>query len=175
MAGRVKAVLPPKFDPKKLMQDIADEMDKFAPYLVNDFERVTRSWKGDKPNFVPIRVKKGPVDMILEVRVTGGKGKDKWKWLDQGTKPHVIRPKRPGYPLRFKTGYQAGSKPGTLFTSSGSYTGPEVRAKSVRHPGNAARKWTELIVKNNQPSFERWMINALGHAAERSAHSVDKK
>ncbi len=46
-------------------------------------------------------------------------------WTNDGTEAHVIRPKRPGYPLRFFW-----PKVGTV-----------VRFMSVNHPGNVGTKW----------------------------------
>lgn len=53
--------------------------------------------------------------------VTVGNEDRKALWIEEGTAPHVIVPRRPGYPLRFQVG------------------GVTVYAYRVRHPGTAAQ------------------------------------
>lgn len=67
-----------------------------------------------------------------------------YNWLNEGTKPHVIRAKNAPY-LRFRVGgFIAKTRPGSLFSGPGSpATGPMVSKKQVWHPGTEPRKWTE--------------------------------
>lgn len=62
-------------------------------------------------------------------------------WVSEGTRPHTIRPKAPGYPLRFQIGYKAKTIPGSLNPSGGGKFGPEVFAMQVNHPGTKPRKF----------------------------------
>lgn len=167
----VRVILPPKFDEQALDKVLESEFKKYAPFLVKDFDKTTRHWKGDKPTFEP-HAKITSTEWRLKIRLAGPKeGRAKWNYLNEGTRPHVIRPKG-NYPLRFRTGYQAGSSPGTLFTFAGGATGPEVRAREVHHPGNAAREWSDLIVKDQQKPFERWMQAAMKRAAAASGQEM---
>lgn len=174
MPGQMKAVIPDKFDLNAMMDVLKDEFEKYGPFLLKDFERTTSHWKGEKPKFGPVIIKGSPESrtMILQVRVTGPeKGRKKWRWLNEGTSPHVIRPKG-NYPLRFRTGYQAGSSPKQLFTIGASVSGDEVRAREVHHPGFPAREWSDLIIEKHQDPFQRWMQAAMGHAAQASGHGM---
>lgn len=173
MPGQVKAIIPPKFNEKAVWDTLETELEKYAPFLIADFERTTSHWKGVKPNFVKVMRRNGDQEMILQIRVVGPEeGRKKWKWLNEGTDPHVIRPKGKGYPLRFRTGYQAGSKPKQTYTIGAYTTGPEVAAMHVNHPGFPAREWSDLIVRDHQKSFESWMAAAMGHAAKASGHEI---
>jgi hypothetical protein len=108
----------------------------------------------------------------LQIRVLGPKkGRDKWRYLNEGTRPHKIRPKG-NYPLRFQSGYSAGSSPKSTFVMGGKASGPEVFAKAVNHPGFPAREWSQLIVKEKQAPFERWMKAAMETAARVSGHQM---
>lgn len=175
MPGSVKAIIPEKFDEKAMMAVLEAEFEKYAPYLLSEFKKTTAHWKGEKPVFKAVMTPHKGRNIRLEIRVLGPqKGRDKWRWLNEGTKPHTIRPKGKGYPLRFQAGYQAGSKPGQTFTTSGRKSGEMVAAMEVHHPGTAAREWSELIEKMHQRPFERWMQAAMGHAAEASGHAIKK-
>lgn len=171
MPGQVKAKIPPEFNQKAVLDTLQAEMEKFAPFLVKDFEKTTVNWEGEKPTFTPVlRVEPGM--LRLQIRVTGPqKGRDKWKWINAGTRPHKILPKR-AKRLKFQTGYQAGSTPGKTFTTRHQATGEVVFSKGVNHPGNAPRNWSEIIVKENQRPFERWMTAAMQRAAAASGHGV---
>lgn len=173
MPGQVKAIIPDKFDKDAMFKVLETEFRKYAPFLIKDFERTTTNWKGEKPKFTPVI--KGKVEsgkMVLQIRVVGPqKGRDKWKWLNEGTSPHTIQPKG-NYPLRFKSGYTAGSRPKQLFTIGASSFGDEVRAKEVHHPGFPAREWSDLIIKEHETSFYRWMKAAMERAARSSGHAI---
>jgi len=93
-----------------------------------------------------------------------------YTWVSGGTRPHVIRPKGPGYPLRFQSGYKAKTIPGSLTPSGGGKFGPEVRAFEVHHPGTAPRRFVETasekveleIPRILQAEIERELSKLLG-------------
>jgi len=171
MPGQVKAIIPPQFDEKAMMTVLEREFKKYAPFLVKDFERTVNKWKGEQPEFTPVVITRGR-EWTLQIRLAGPKkGREKWNYVNYGTRPHVIRPKG-NYPLRFRSGYQAGSSPNTIFTMAGKSYGDEVRARVVHHPGNAPRNWKEVIVKEHEKPFGRWMQAAMGHAANASGHEM---
>ena len=171
MPGQVKAILPKDFNDKAVTDILQAEMKKFAPFLVKTFEHTTDSWQGEKPKFTPVFRKDGGA-LRIQVRLAGPKkGREKWLYVNYGTRPHKIKAK-PGNTLRFQTGYQAGSTPGQLRTARSSKSGSWRSAKEVNHPGTEARNWKELIIKDYQVAFERWMGAAMSHAARASGHAV---
>ncbi|MFA4974450.1 MAG: hypothetical protein WC683_17730 [bacterium] len=112
-------------------------------------QQTTAHWTHDKPRFETLIGFAGG-DASLLVGPGGSiTGSQKWVWLDEGTRAHEIKPKRARY-LVFRTGYSAGSTPGTFATKAASTSGEVARAKIVHHPGTKARGWSILLQK------ERW-------------------
>ena len=66
-------------------------------------------------------------------------------YVDKGTRPHAITPKGPGYPLRFRSGYNAKTTPGVIGSGPGGPFGDWVRAMSVWHPGTKPRGFSKAI------------------------------
>jgi len=127
--------------------------------IVRDFE--------NKPAF-GYRIRTTRKELRLEVFVKNGDEKlnngdwtigQLWDALDKtGTKPHVIKPKGKGYPLRFNWGGPGSYKPKTV--RGGKFRGPgkvvggkPVRAMQVKHPGTKPRKFTERINKELRKLF----------------------
>lgn len=171
---QVRAIIPEKFDADAMLKVLRDEFERYAPHLVKDLERTTAHWTGAKPKFKPHIQVWMDREMRLEIRLAGPEeGVNKWIWINEGTRPHKIRPKG-NYPLRFQTGYVAGSKAGSTFTMRASRSGGWRTALEVNHPGNAPREWSQLIEKNHQKPFERWMDAAMSKAARASGHEIKK-
>ena len=76
------------------------------------------------------------------------------RWVQEGTKPHVIRPKGPGYPLRF-------------FWAKGP-RGPGIyRYMSVNHPGTKANRFVSRAYSKWLPGARR-DIRALAQSYVRA-------
>lgn len=85
--------------------------------------------------------KQGPDSVTFGTRVFYG------RYLEDGTRPHVIRAKKPGGYLRFVRG------------------GVVYYRRSVNHPGTAARKVLRTAVKNGQNRIrERFRAAVMEHA-----------
>lgn len=68
-------------------------------------------------------------------------------YVDEGTVPHIIRPKKPGGRLAFQTGYSARTAPIAQYgVGTGKKFGPKVFRTEVHHPGNEARQFTKVIL-----------------------------
>jgi hypothetical protein len=80
-----------------------------------------------------------------------------------GARPHVIRPRGP-WPLRFRTGYIAKTRPGSLWPQArgGTTTGPEVRAMEVHHPGFQPRRFTETIMVELKKEAKEQIQESIG-------------
>lgn len=170
MSSQIKVILPPKFNDKVFRKRFRKAIDEFKKEPQADFEKLVRYWGGEKPKFVPV-VRENAKGFILQIRVTGKKGKDKFNWLDYGTRPHKIRAKNAPR-LAFPAGkYKAGSKPGTTAVSRARpASGPITRPQEVNHPGNAARGWREIIAKRREPNFHGLLRRAMKDAAQESGH-----
>lgn len=146
-----------------IVDEVARTMERETkPMLLDYHKRIVDEWSGEKPVFKARKVITKDY-IAIDVYPTGGKGKDKWIWLTQGTKPHVIVPKREGGILAFPLGY----KPRTKAGASGQYKGPgkangkTVYAKKVNHPGTKPRHLTEAIARWAKPKFTKQIENAI--------------
>ena len=97
----------------------------------------------------------------------------RWKWLNKGTKPHVILPSRPGGTLIFA--WAARKKPGLHIAktspnrlSPGSGTGNSYRGgvarhetPAVMHPGAKPRNWTGILYRKYLKEARRRIKAAL--------------
>lgn len=155
---------------KKLIQvdkDLRKELGKAAQeagkILKRDHEKVVSSWKH--------KVKFG---YVYDVSVDGisanvyayGANAKIFFWVNDGTKPHIIRPKRSKY-LKFRTNYKPKTARGG-FGGPGKAEGGWVSAKEVHHPGIRAREFTKQIVRRARPRFRRLTEAAFRKAIRRS-------
>ncbi len=100
---------------------------------------------------IRLRVEELPdSDVRLEIGIPQPLG----GWIVEGTRPHTIRPKGPGYPLRF-------------FWQRGPQGPGKYHFYSVRHPGTKANPFTHRAYRRWLPEAQR-EIRALGQAYVRA-------
>lgn len=116
-----------------------------------DLERSTATWQHDVKFDVTTQIQG------RNIQTTVGTDDEIFGYVDQGTRPHAIAPKRPGYPLRFQAKYQAKTTPGQIWSKPGGALGPFVRAMSVWHPGTKARKILETVLRKHDTSILRYI------------------
>lgn len=118
-------------------KDAAKEIEREA---LREFRRTTSTWKS-KPVFESL-VEIGAKELTLMV----GTDDPIYGYVDRGTRAHAIRP-RGNYPLRFRAGYTAKTKPGFLRSFAGGThkASAWVSKWEVWHPGNKARGFTSAI------------------------------
>lgn len=171
MASTVKMTIPKPLSTQAFRTTLMREMKAYAPHIVKDFEHTIEGFSEIKPTFtskpyilphsIGIKIEIGGDDKSVEV----------WNYLDAGTKPHIIRPKKKGGTLVFKWGgpgsYKSGSKPGRVITTTPSMSedSPTNFRKYVNHPGFEARKWRKTITDLHTSFFTRWMQAAYNIAA----------
>ena len=166
-----KAIVPKKLDVEAMESALRGEMEKYKPFLIKDYENIVKSWGNPKPTF-QAAVYVRPEGTTLVVRVLGpDEGRKKWIYVNEGTRPHTIRPKNAKL-LAFPAAYSAGSSPGSIFTIKGSAKGPVVFAREVNHPGSAARNFDKVLAENHRKPFESWMQAAMSKAARASGHGI---
>lgn len=127
------------------------------------YRRTSSTW-AHQPEY-QVDTEQGP-DYVLLVFGTPDRV---WNWLDQGTRPHAIRPKR-AKALAFQWGgpgsYKAKTRPGWIGSGAGGPSGDTVFRKAVWHPGTEPRRWTATIqtdlngqsVKIMRRHLERWRM-----------------
>lgn len=140
---------------------------KVKPALVKAHERVVADWKSDVKFRSRVTITPDAIKIFI---FPAGADKQVWTFVDKGTRPHIIKPKGPGYPLRFKTGYKPKTLPNPARTvyGGGGASGPEVRAMVVKHPGSEPRNFTKQIAKEMGPEIRAEIENAFRRVARRT-------
>lgn len=135
-----------------------------------DLKATTRTWT-KQPRFYVKRIRRRG-----EVGFFAGTDNVIYKYVDEGTEPHPIRPKNAKM-LRFQSGYTAKTKPGILRAGAGGAFGNTVWAKEVMHPGTEARGFTKLVAERMQTKLQKeinlalaeWIRDSIPEPARRRA------
>ena len=160
-----KAIKPQRFKSAEIRKAVEHEAKMIADEVYLDFLLTVSKWE-KQPKFEK-EVQVGPD----EVAVLVGTDNEIYRFVSEGTRPHVITPKGP-WPLRFKDTYTAKTLPGLITSRSGGASGGEVFAREVHHPGTEPRKFEETIGKKWQPKFKRRIVGALKRGAKASGHGT---
>lgn len=118
--------------------DLRKRVKRVQEQTRRDYQKTTRTWDR-KPRFT-ITSERGPA----VIGVTAGTTSEIYQFVDEGTKPHVIRARKAKV-LRFFSNYKAKTQPNVIGSSSGGSWGILLFAKEVHHPGNKARNFTLII------------------------------
>lgn len=101
------------------------KLHKIGRVIVDRMRLLLEGYVGTSTNLIDniqYRVEKNRVVIFTTDPIT--------KFLDEGTKPHIIRPKKPGGALAFKAGNSGIRKNGKPFAF-----GDTIITKEVKHPG----------------------------------------
>lgn len=168
-----RALIPKAMNINGLFAPIRDACIKDAKAMGKDFEKVIRTWKGDKPriqteaqvvysNTPPYAIKHDGFSASAWPRNDNSKGYWKWVWLDKGTKvryAHMTKgfiPKTRGGQLRSWVG-----KGGLAYIN-----------KKRPLPGIKARKFTLALRKKWEAPFKAHIKKAVEKGALASGHSA---
>lgn len=150
-------VLPMRAVLKNAMQrmgaDIADELTATTAYWTTPLVFKASS----------VRVSDREMRIQIMPADPTSKGAEIFNYLDKGTKPHIIKAKKPGGSLRWKTGSAASA-------TTGSTDAAYAFAKHVHHPGTKARNWTRTMTNRWQQNQREYLGPAMTLAAEMSGH-----
>jgi hypothetical protein len=138
--------------------------DKVKPALVKSHEKIVKDWK-NQPEFAARKYIR-PDKIEIAVYPTG-EHKLIWIYVDQGTRPHPITPKRAKF-LKFEWGGPGSYEPKTLAKPARTVRGGgrvvggvTVYRKKVQHPGSEGRHFTETIAGDIKPDFKRTIENTF--------------
>jgi hypothetical protein len=142
---------------KKAINEALDKDVK--PALIKSHNLVVANWK-HKPKF-QTRKDIRPNKITMSVFPVGDNA-EIYTFVDQGTRPHVIKAKNAPR-LVFQTGYKPKTlaRPARTVSGGGVATGPTVFAKQVQHPGSEAREFSETIAEDIKPDFKRTIENTF--------------
>lgn len=134
------------FKPIKVPTDVlkAGEIGRVIKNTLNavalaakaDFGTTTRTWK-DRPEFTIEKPDE-------ETRVVRTANKI-YEFVDKGTRPHIIRPRRGGRLTWMGVAYRAKTQPNVIGSKTGGNDNTIVWTKVVHHPGTAARNFSIAI------------------------------
>jgi len=150
----LKRIGPKKlFQAKKVREAVEDALDDLSVEALQMFYKTTATWK-NKPNFVVRQVKDG-------VTITAaGKAGEIFGYVDEGTRPHVIRARRAPM-LRFKVGGRPKTRPRVITSTAGKSGSVWVGALKVNHPGSEAREFSVVIAERIQKKAAKVMRKEL--------------
>lgn len=172
MVAKWKAIKPGPYNQQAMSDALRKEMKGWGEEeAIPEFEKVTTGWRGERPYWIQIYRAGGTwLENLIQPQEPDSPSAQKWKWLDLGTRPHVIAPKKEGGLLVFPSNYHAGSYPGVLGTVPAHSGGKLIFAKEVMHPGTEPRGWTEMLVKKLQDSYYERAQVGFEEAASASGH-----
>lgn len=141
---------------------IADMMKQQIAKEVKDrMEKVVRDWKS-KPTF-ETHFQKQSGQYVLRVFPTGDVARI-WRYLSGGVEGRFIAPNGP-YPLKFRAGYHARTKPGAPYYSGpGTRYGPTIRSMGHWWPGIAPRNFEGGILEDYTPTYISAVVRGVGKA-----------
>ena len=160
----IKQIKPTRLKVDALRLELLNELRAVGVEIKQDFEKTTATWDRKVAFETQISLSGGAqVEVSTSDEIYG--------YVDQGTRPHVIRPKR-AKALRFQSGYVAKTTPGVIGSSAGGPFGDTVFSRGVNHPGNAPRNFSKGITELWQMKFKRKMQQAMSSAAKASGHAL---
>lgn len=123
-------------------------------------QATTRTWQR-KPQF-DVAVLQSGTDYV----VVAGTDDDIYGYVDTGTRPHIIRPRRSRY-LRFQVGGRPKTRPGVIHSYPGAPGTDWRSAYFVLHPGAGARRFTATIARRRQKSLEQDISQGIAKVARK--------
>lgn len=140
---KVKVIIPTKLllDPKRMARAIDNALDGAALAAKVDLQVPTQTWRDE--NKATFTIDKQPGKRIVHTS-------DKpYIYVDQGTKPHVIRAKN-AKRLAFQAHYTPKTSPRWIGSRAGGPSGPMVYTPQVNHPGFEGRAFGETVAEKWQ-------------------------
>jgi len=160
----IKQIKPTRLKVDALRLQLLNDMRAVGVEIKQDFEKTTATWDRKVAFETQISLSGGAqVEVSTSDEIYG--------YVDLGTRPHVIRPKR-AKALRFQSGYVAKTTPGVIGSSAGGPFGDTVFSRGVNHPGTKARNFSKGITELWQTKFKRKMEQAMSSAAKASGHAL---
>lgn len=133
-----------------------------VPQMRSLFSKTVFGWS-DKPHFGWTQTKSQ--DSIGITMYPTGPAAETWNLVSLGSPEHRIAPKNGGF-LRFRYGYRAATRPGSIMSQRAYRSGPYKSYESVWHLGFKPRNFPDLIADAYRRDFEDEMQFAFNEAAK---------
>jgi len=158
---KLKMVKPNRFKKEAFETEFQAVPPVVAESALDDFKSTVETWE-KKPEFT-VHVTKYTFTISTVDEIYG--------MVNDGTPPHVIRPRKPGGVLAFKAAYKPKTIPNFIGSKPGGGSGETVFVKEVNHPGTVARNFVETIRKKTKPIFAELLQEAMSKGAKNSGHA----
>jgi len=166
-----KTIKPSKLRTEAMSNAILKELRGITKDIKKDFARPVRTWK-HKVKFVEeFQIYTASPSGLGRVEIFIGSDDAIWRYVEEGTRPHVILPKNSPY-LAFKGTYTAKTIPGVIDSRKGGGSGKTEFSQGVIHPGTQARHFSEAIAKLWRKRFTSRMEKAMRNAVKASGHAL---
>lgn len=143
---------PPLFDERRFRASMENAGEMAAKSILIDYRVTHQTWKTN-PQFRIERKAAFEWHIFTDNAIYG--------YVNEGTRPHEIRPKNPAGLLAFQTGYTAKTVPRVIMSRQGGASGPTVTAKVVQHPGFPGREFDEVIGEKWDREWPKQVETAL--------------
>lgn len=148
---------------RQVKLELRKETQKQGKYLLDQFLDIVADWRTKVGFRLQVRIQQNRITITV---FAAGVNKEIFGYVDEGTKPHVIKPKG-NKPLRFKTGYQPRTTPIAEYGGMGKATGDWVSKREVYHPGIKAREFTITIGSEFEPLYRKAIENVFRRIVRR--------
>lgn len=162
---KFKQLKPKALKDKDMRLELLNGLRSIARKVTKDYEATTATWT-NKPKFeTVVSLRGGEAAMLVDTN-------DKiYGYVDQGTRPHIIRPVK-AKRLAFAAGGSPKTQPGVIGSGAGSKGGTPVFAMAVNHPGTKAREFSKIIAAKWKKQFSAEMIDSMRRARAKSGHAI---
>lgn len=158
---KLTAIKPPKMPTgDEYAKEIKKAVDKSAALVLRDLQSTVRTWK-TKVAFDVTITQNGE-----DYGVTAGTDNQIYTWVNDGTKPHAIKPKRSRF-LRFSSGYKAKTRVGIIGSVDGGSFGNDIFSRGVMHPGFVGRTFVTKIQQRRQVTVAQEISQAIAVVARK--------
>ncbi len=140
-----------------VMRTVRETMLAIAEDAKKDFEKTTATWM--TPVDFDIKIERDSVTVSTDNEIYG--------YVDDGTRPHDIAPKK-AKRLRFTVGgQQAKTAPRVIGSGQGRSGSVPVFRRIVHHPGTEAREFSKILQAKYQKQIGVRIGQAIGNVLER--------
>jgi len=160
-----KVISPKKLKIKAFSKASIDALKGVGVNFKQDFDATSKTWK-HQPVFGTTFAQ-----TATSASVTVATKDEIYRYVNDGTKAHIIRPKGGGV-LSFQGGFTAKTSPGVIGSGAGGSSGAMVHTRVVHHPGTKARKFDEAILRKWQGKLAKELGIIMRVFREESGHAI---
>lgn len=161
-----KPILPKALKEQVFLDEIKAAAEVARKGILKDYQAGVKDWDHKVVFESEVVISGGGVGIVVDT------DDQIYTYVHDGTKPHVIKPKKPGGKLRFQGTYTAKTVPGVIQSRPGGASGEVLYSATVNHPGTKARNFSKPILKKWKPFLGRQLQRALNEAARKSGHAI---